>query len=342
MSPDTQAFRNDCFASKADLRSEVGSDLDHTTTSVLSFVGQDVQEDAPRGVVNALGEMTIAGHPVDVQVFNNNETIIIGVNLGCLEEKIPSLPRDFEMGLGHAASCLAPSAAPFGATGENALLTSQGLLARAVIAGIRNRSTLRVSQENFKPNVQPDGRLFFHWLNCWHLANNESVPMSIGPEDQMGGLGGSFQWPMEFYLDGPSQLSRNTEMFLIGIQPDIFALSVLSEVDGMPLVGALKAGEACMGVSFLTGEVSPKGLIKTVCKRLYRCGRHMLATPLKLRRQAIFKQELAGLFILDLRLLQHLVIKLSRFREAFYQQATLFFVWEKAILKGFHATNYID
>lgn len=336
MSPNAQAFRNDCLAPKAHLRSEVRSDLYHPPASIFSFVGQDENELTPACIVNAFGEMTISSHPADIQVFNGNEAISIGVNLGRLEEKVTALLGDFKVSLGHVLGGFPPAAASLDATGENALFAPKRLLALAVIARVLNRSTFRVGQEDLETNIQTDGGPILYGFNGRHFTDDERIPMAVSSQDNVNRFWETFEWPMEFDLDEFSELSGYMKMLPIGIQPDIFALAILPEVNGVPLIGVLEARETGTGVSFFSFQVSAKGLVKSVRERLYCRSRHVLATAFECLVKVVTKLKFSGLFILGLRLFQHLVVKMTRLREALDEQPVLFLVGVKAIFKGFH------
>ncbi len=84
---------------------------------------------------------------------------MISVLLGRLEVKITALTRDFKMGCGDVPGRFPASVAALFAPAQGPLLASEGLLRGAIIARVRNRLALRVSQEHFQANIKTDIRV---------------------------------------------------------------------------------------------------------------------------------------------------------------------------------------
>lgn len=76
MSTDTQRFLNQFAACTAFLRGVSGIDSYHCMSSVFSFGTQDVYELTPTSIINAFREMVIVDHVVDLQILNNDRSIV--------------------------------------------------------------------------------------------------------------------------------------------------------------------------------------------------------------------------------------------------------------------------
>ncbi len=190
-----ERFLHDFATLVAFLAGEARIDSHDLMSSICSFGFKDGEKRAPTGITDGFGQRLIFEHATDVQVLNDDMVIMISVLLGRLEVKITALTRDLEMGLCHVLGRFPASVAALFAPAQGPLLASEGLLRAAIIARVRNRLALRVSQEHFQANIKTDIRVrtltgeVFLWR--WCFAHDEGVPMPISTQHQMHRLGGA-------------------------------------------------------------------------------------------------------------------------------------------------------
>ena len=97
MGAHAQTLLDVCATSAALLGREARRNPHHHMTGSLSLIREDVEKRAPTGVVNTLGEMEVARHPMDVQVLHTDMAVQHGVPIGGLEAEVPPLARHLEM-----------------------------------------------------------------------------------------------------------------------------------------------------------------------------------------------------------------------------------------------------
>src|SRR5712692_5718777 len=125
MSPDRQTLLHDLTTVVALLRGEAWVHSYHLMTSSCSLLFKDVEECAPTGVQDALGQGMVLDHVENTQFLNCNHLIVFSVLLSCLIVKITALAGDFQMRLGSITSSLAAAFTAFLPTAYLALLTSE-------------------------------------------------------------------------------------------------------------------------------------------------------------------------------------------------------------------------
>ena len=107
-----QTHLHDLTTLVAFLRGETRVHSDDLMSSTLSLDFKYVEERAPRGVHDALGQMVILDHIGNLQVLYGNVVIVCSVRLGRLVVKIPPLPGDLEMRLRRAPRSFTASMRP--------------------------------------------------------------------------------------------------------------------------------------------------------------------------------------------------------------------------------------
>ena len=312
----------------------------HCVPSSLSLFTQDVEECAPTGVHDALGQGVVLGHVENVKLLNSNHLVLFGVLFGRFEMEITALARDLEMGLRRATSSLAASMAAFLASAQLALLASQGSLRGAIEARVFYGVALTIRQKGLEANVNADVRMLtrgWFMLGRWlHLTHDEGVPMPIRTMDQVNRLGCALNGPMQLDLEEVSELLGHNKMFLILMQIAIFA--VLSQLNGVPAVWHFETRETSIRNAQLFGiEKALERFGEPISQHLYRGCRDIFpATSLELCRQLVLGGEGAPLCILPFRDLKHLIIELARRDQATHEQMGLFFIWIQAVFKRSH------
>ena len=167
------------------------------------------------------------------------------------------------------------------------------------------------------------------------LADNEGVPVSIRPMQQMTGVRSSFQWTMELDLEGGPKLLGDGQMLPIGGKREV--RFVLPQLDRVPAIGGFEAREATLRTEFFPGKEAFERFIQAICEYLDGRSGHMGSTSsFEASGQIVLQQERAVLLIVLLGGSQHLVIEMPRLDEAGHEQAGLFLVWIQAVFKRFH------
>ncbi|HEU5198133.1 MAG TPA: hypothetical protein VFU32_00775 [Ktedonobacterales bacterium] len=342
MGSDAQTFLDNLPASVALLRCEASRNFYHLMTSPRSLVRQDVDESSPGRIGNTLCQMMVLEHASNVQVFHTDMLVLLCVGFGRLEQEIPPLALDFEMRFGTIARRFASSYATFLAAAELTMLTPQGSLTLAIVPRIDNRCAVGIRQEDFQAHIQPNIRMkanpaiFLVAYLFWWFANNESIPVPIGAQNQMAGLRCSHQRSMQLDFEQQAQLARHTQMLTIFVQAKVFL--VLAQLDTMPAIGGLEAWEAAGDIQFFTGEVPPERFIQPVSQHLDRCGRDAFpTTPGKAGGQFILEEKPARIGILLFGGSQHLVVQAPRVFQAGRQLVMLPLIHKETVFKRSHA-----
>ena len=313
----------------------------HFMSSVLSFGSEDIEKRAPRGVHDALCKVMVFHHIGDLKVFNNDTLIPFSIRLSHLKMKVFSLTINLEMRFRHIASSFPASLAPLLAAAKLTLLAPERLLRRAIETGVVNGVTLAISQERLQPDINANRGMFARSVLSLrgHFTHDESVPMPIGPQNEMSRFRCSFKRSMKFDLDRTSQFGRDHEVFLVFMQ--IAILAILSELNRVPLIALFETRESHFQGKLFTGKKAFEGLTEPIGKHLYRCGWHRFtATPFEGSGQIILARKGLGDLVLPLDGLKHLVIELARLDQALHEQVLLFLIRIQAILKRFHAIYY--
>ena len=174
------------------LRGETGVHSDDLMSSTLSLDFKNVEERTPRGVHDALCQGMIVYHVENSQLLHSDHLIVFSVRLGRLIVKIPTLTGDLEMRLRRAPSSFTASMRPLFASTYRPLLASQGLLRATIEARGLDGMARTIRQERFESDIHADirmravsGSMFSPWLR---LTDDESIPVSIGPMDQVNRL----------------------------------------------------------------------------------------------------------------------------------------------------------
>ena len=343
MSTNRQALLHHLSALVAFLRRETSGNYSHLMTSPCSLIRQDVDKGSPGRIGNTLCQVMAVEHAIDIQVFHADVLVALCVGLGGLKEKISALALDLEMGLGAIARSLTPSAAALLASAELALLAPQRALARAVIPRIGNALAVGISKEDFQSNIQPNVRMatrvirFLMGSLLWWFTNDQSIPLSIRPQDEMGCLGRAFNGAVQLDFQEQAHLGGHMQVLPITVQPHVSMLGILAQVDAMPAIGVLEAREATGDALLLEHEIPFERLIQSVRQGLHRRRRHMLtSTPLEGGHQVILEEERAGLGIVRFGGFQHLVVQATRILQARHQVLALSVVEVQAIFKRSH------
>ena len=321
------------------LRGVAGVHSNDLMPSTLSLGSEDVEERAPGSVRDRFRQMMVLDHAIDVEILNSNMMILLSVLLGDFEMKVSTLTSNLEMGLSSTLASLATAFATLFTSGYCALLAPEGGLALTVVAWISNGVAFRVSQEGQESNINADiGMLAHAWgmlILSLSLTDDEGIPVSISMQNEMGCLGCSFDWAVQFDLDGTTQLLGNGQMFPIRVKREISL--VLPQLDGMPPIGFLEAWKAALLTQFSHGKEPFERFIQAICQHLDgRSGNMLSATTTKPGGQIILHEKLVRLLIVLFGGGQHLVIEMPRLNQAGHEFTGLLFIWVQAIFKRSH------
>jgi len=75
--PLRQRLLDDAATSRANLRRITGVNLDNLTASLCRFALQDVDEETPARIADALGKVVVLEHSLYIKVFDGNESVTI-------------------------------------------------------------------------------------------------------------------------------------------------------------------------------------------------------------------------------------------------------------------------
>ena len=308
-------------------------------TSSCSLLFKNVEECAPTSIQNGFRQVMILDHIRDGKVLNRNPLVAKSIGFGDFEMMVTTLTSNLQVRLGNILRCLAKPLAPLLAAGKLTLLASQSLLRGAIEAWISNGMAFAIRQEGLETYINADIRMrastwevFMLWLS---LTDDERVPVTVRTQDEMHCLGGTFNRTMKLDLEEMSQLLGHNEVFLVLMQVHIFA--ILSQLDRVPPVRFLEAGETTLLAQFFHGKKAFQSFGEPVSQHLNRGGWYMFfALPLELRFQFVLVREGASLLILLLGYCSHLIIDMPRFRQTGDEVTVLGLIWVQAVLECSH------
>lgn len=219
MSANTETFLYQFVTLAAPLRGIARVYFDDSMPSTFSQSRENTNELTPASIVHVFREMVIMYHVVDLQVFDNNCFMHIGVLLCCFEMEITPLTCDFQVRLRCTFTGFAASLTSLLASANRSLLASKRGLTLAIVARIVYGNAFAIRQEGFETDINPDIRM--GTLTCHVLildlgfAHNENIPVTISTQDQMSRFWGSFHRAVILDFDRAAQFGRKEEMFFI-------------------------------------------------------------------------------------------------------------------------------
>src|SRR5712692_7610369 len=246
MRSDRERLLDDLPTAIALLRGVAGVHSDDLMSGTCSLGFKDVEECAPGGVHDGFRQGMVLHHVENTQLLNSDHLIAFSILLRNFEVMVAALAFDLQMGLRCALRGTASAMRAFLAAADGALLASECALTRAIVARVVYHFAFTISQEGLETDINPNVRMLTHrwgmlvlWLGFTH---NQGVPVPIGTQYQMDGLGSSLKGTVQFDLDGFAHLFGDDEMLLVFMQIYIFA--VLPQLDGVRAIGLFEAGKA--------------------------------------------------------------------------------------------------
>ncbi len=193
MGPHRQTLWYDLPTVVAFLRGETGVHSDDLMSSTLSLDFKNVEERAPRGVHDALGQGMVLDHVENVKLLNGDDLVLFGILVGRLILEIPPLTGNLEMRLCRTLGSFPAAMTPLLPSAHPSLLASQGLLRGAIETRVLNGVALTIRQKGLEANINPNVRMLaLTWivLDVWlRLTHDEGIPLSIRTVYQVNRLG---------------------------------------------------------------------------------------------------------------------------------------------------------
>src|SRR5438876_8194297 len=186
-------FLHDLATFEALLRGEARVHSYHCVPSSFSLFTQDVEEGAPAGITDALGQGMVLDQVENVKLLNGDDLVLFGVLVGRLILEISPLTGNLEMRLCRTLGSFTAAMTPLLPSAQRSLLASQGLLRGAIETRVRNGVPLTIRQKGLEANVKTNVRMLaLTWivLDVWlRLTYDEGVPMPISTMNQVNRLG---------------------------------------------------------------------------------------------------------------------------------------------------------
>ncbi len=343
MGPHRQRLLDDFPALRAGLRSITGVHSDYLMSSTLSLGFKDIEKRTPTGVHDALSEMMVFHHPLNIQILYGNMMILFSILFGGLEMKVTSLALDLEMGVCGTLGGDASSLAALRSSCDRALLAPQRLVTLAVVAWVLDAVAFAVRQEGLQTHIETDIRMLagaWGMLLLWlRLTDDEGIPVPISTQDKMGCLWGAFEGTMHLHLERTPQLLGDVQMLPIRGKREISL--VLSQLDTMPTIGRLPAGKTAWLPKLSPGKAAFEGLVQTIRHHLDSGSRHMRpSTSTESGRQLVFQEEFVCLLVVFFGGSQHLIVEMSRLAQARHEQSRLLLIGIDSVFKRSHSRRF--
>jgi hypothetical protein len=340
VSPDGQGFGRDITTLTAHLRGVLRRDFHHSPTSFFRFVFEYLHELFPAGVVDAPGKGMILDHTLDVQRFDHDNAVIVSVTPGDLAQEILALAGHLQVYLGDGAGRLLAAMGALLTSRKFALRSAELLVALSQVARVSDLVSLGIGEKDLESYVDADGGSALKNRGVFQLADDQHVPLAVGPQPQVHGPGDTFKRPVLLNLYALAQLARHFQPAFA--QAHVSTLTVLSEVDRMPAVGCFEPREAGRLPTFLAGYETPECLVESISEHLYRACRNAFATAtLEASGECVLEEKLAGLSVVVFDQREHLIVEVAGHYQTSHEKLALAAVWVEPIFEGFHHLEYL-
>jgi hypothetical protein len=160
------------------LRSIGRVDSHVSSASFFRFAGQFAEKRRPTGVMNALGQTMVVNHPIDVEVFDTDETIGVDNTTAPLMGEVIPFEGDALMHTGNRFAMLAPLWCAFRQFGVLTLDFGQGFLFLAEKARVVNFLPIGEGSKRLQPHVNPDLSRVLSKLLRFALHREGSIPLA--------------------------------------------------------------------------------------------------------------------------------------------------------------------
>jgi len=119
------------------------------------IAGNPLQEHPPSGIMDRLGKLAISDHVLNLKVFIGNQVARRDERVCLRSSKIFTLPLNFQMLLGQLFSGFHTTGRCLLLTGKSPLESFESRLRFAIMARVGDGISLRVGQEAFEPDINP-------------------------------------------------------------------------------------------------------------------------------------------------------------------------------------------
>lgn len=150
--------------------------LHEQPTSIFRFVGQQSNEVSPSGVENRLTQFWVLRHPVDIQVFDRNESVRVYERPRKVVVEIASLIPDVIMEPLKQQDRFEPAVRSFLSTGNTSLQTSQFCLRPAKPSRVFDTSSIAKGRERGQSDVNADSVAAKRQWRSLRFYNKQSEP----------------------------------------------------------------------------------------------------------------------------------------------------------------------
>ena len=210
-----------------------------------------------------------------------------------------------------------------------------------------DRPALGIGGEDLESNVDAHGGTVSFFRRLSEVADDERVPVPIGPVDEVGGLGHPFERAVLLELEASAELLGHPEPASVGVEVRVPPGAVLPELYRVPALRALEAREACLPSKLPAAmEETLERFVEPVGEGLHRglgdvLGARATATTLEPIRKVVAGEELPRLLVMRLDHLKHFVVNVAAFGQARKEQAMLFAVRIQTVLESLVHTTIL-
>jgi hypothetical protein len=228
---------------------------DHLAASVCRFVGQVLSQVSPAGVQNALREAVIAGHSVDLQLFQGNKIVPADQVVSEFIEKVPSAVGDVLVLALQGQDSLPAAAAAHLPPRDSALQGAESRLRLAVPARIFHYFIIAGCNQVMNANVHANRSSGWRKGLFIHFASKTGIPFPRLPADAQG-LDPAFDGPVP--ADAQSAHPVNSQPAAIQLE----TIPVFLQAKTIEAVAALEARITWLLSALCPAEEGGKGFVQ--------------------------------------------------------------------------------
>lgn len=286
--------------------------FNNSATSFFRFATEEVLEGTPTRIGNSLSKMVILEHIGNPQVFHGNKGVNVDVMSGRLMGMVFPLAGDPEVLLRRLLGRFALTVGTLLPPGCLALRPTKFFLSALETTRILDRVSIGVRDKVFEANVQTNTGAGPLLGSVSEIANDEDVPMTVGPKNKVSGFGSPFKRAVLLDLKKTSELLRSPEPSSIRVKVHIPPKAVLPKLYRMPAVRAFEARKADLLSKLFTVKELLESFVQPVRKSLDRSLRNMFTTAsLETGLEIVSVKKLTGFIVVSLDHFQHLIVEMA-------------------------------
>lgn len=181
MHPNSKSLRNISSTVTTYLRSAIWIHTDDFATSAFCLVAKHLDELIPTGIRYRFSEMMIMDHPIDIQLFDSDETILVNETSTKFMEEIHPLVSDLFMASGNFDPCFTSVIASFDFTTKPSLQSFESSFRLDKASRVFDLCSIGEAGEPFQSNINT--RLFISIrmpdsLSCIILNRKTGIPFA--------------------------------------------------------------------------------------------------------------------------------------------------------------------